>query len=178
MRTDNYWMHFECLRDHNSVQNAFTVQSIRIQMLRVHLDSHAIMLQNFFMLNASRKHNCLQKQSIFQMHFNPRPPLQMENRKDKNFISMWKNLWQQTPKMYARTSAWVFQFCTSFRQRVVEESLHRHAAAAVTPTDAAAVLADVRAEDSIAAYVLRKKKRREKQVSCRVTWGQGAQSVR
>lgn len=80
-------------------------------MLRVHLDSSAIMLQNFFMLNASRKHNLfffLQKQSIFQMHFNSRPPLQMENRKDKNFISVWKNLWQQTPKMYAMTSAWVF----------------------------------------------------------------------
>lgn len=48
----------------------------------------------------------------------------------------------------------VVECFTSFGQRVVEDSLHGHTAAPVGPADAAAVLADVRAEDAITADVL------------------------
>lgn len=43
---------------------------------------------------------------------------------------------------------------TSFRQRVIEDSLDGLAAAPVTPTHTAAILTGVRAEDFIAAHML------------------------
>lgn len=74
-----------------------------------------------------------------------------------------------TGSVQSRTSLW---------KRVVEKSLHGHAAAPVTPTDPASVLANVRAEDAIAAYVLQRerRKRSEPRGSPGVT-GEEARSV-
>lgn len=48
----------------------------------------------------------------------------------------------------------MFWFSTSFRQRVVEDPLHRDTAAPIPPADPAAIFSDVRAENTVTAHVL------------------------
>lgn len=80
----------------------------------------------------------------------------------------WKGGWQKCLS--------VLFICTSFRQRVVEDSLHRPATAPIAPADPAAVLTNVWAEDAITTYMLWEG-RSEWAAGSLGVMGNGAQSV-